>query len=379
MNSKRIAYGIGIVLAVLVAFTASAAADNIGCFDPQHGSADTDEYVPVMVYADIEAGSDLAGSGFTLKFDPDHIDIYSIDFACDDSDPTGPDQYCWGSLDVNATYKENGYIWAFTSDPLESVYVAVPPPAHWEWQSIVTHGIEGPLENVEMYRVWVHPQLNDTPGVSPFEFGFEMFPGGCPICQFTQWINWTGYTVPTTFVNGTFTHEGEIPVETFEKELATGWNLISLPLTASDMTIGSVFNSVGDSYSGEIYSYDAEANTFVVLTGTDVLANGVGYFISMNSADTWTYEGWNYTDMTVSLEQGLNMIGGLNCTKDIEDALSSIEGKYRYVSRWDAQAQKYEVYVPGAPSGLNDFDTMDRGKGYFISMKVDGETISEES
>jgi len=187
---------------------------------------------------------------------------------------------------------------------------------------------------------------------------------------------WDNWGVPRTIevTNGTFSCG--VSVETFSKDLVEGWNLVSLPLEADDMTVESVFNSVGGSYSA-IYSYDAVTKNFVALSETNVLENGVGYFISMNSADTWTYEGGAYLDMTVSLEQGLNMVGWLNCTKDIEDALSSIEGKYRYVARWDATSKSYEVYVPGAPSAFNDFDTMEQGVGYFISMKVDGETISE--
>ena len=175
------------------------------------------------------------------------------------------------------------------------------------------------------------------------------------------------------WIHGNFTCEAES--ETFTKGLEEGWNLVSLPLVASDMTVGSVFSSVADS---TIYSYDAGTNNFMVLSETDELENGVGYFINMTSAGTWTYEGGAYAMMNEPLSQGLNMIGWLNCTKDIEDALSSIEGKYRYVARWDAQTQNYEVYVPGAPSAFNDFDTMEQGRGYFISMKVDGETISED-
>ena len=378
MNSKGIAFGMGIVLAVLAAFTASAVADNIGRFDPQHGSAETGEYVPVIVYADIEEGCDLAGSGLTLIFNPEHIDIYSLDFACDDNSPTGPDQYCWGSLDVNDTYKENGYIWAFTGDPLESVYVEVPPPAHWEWQSMIYNGIEGPLENLEMYRIWVHTESDDTPGVSRLEFGSEMFPEGCPPCQKSKWYNYSGCPIPTTFINGTFTHEGEIPSETYEKELVSGWNLISLPLTATDMTVSNVIDtSLSGSYD-ELYKYNATKHNFVSLSSTDTIANGVGYFINMTAGDTWTYSGSASNSMNVGLSDGLNMVSWLNCSKDIvsDEALSSIDGNYYYVARWNAATQEFETYNPVAPDGCNDFTMLDRGEGYFISMKA-GDTLEE--
>ena len=70
------------------------------------------------------------------------------------------------------------------------------------------------------------------------------------------------------------------------------------------------------------------------------------------------------------------MIGWLNCSKPIDDALSSIEGDYWYVARWNATTQKFEVYVPDAPPVFNDFNTMERGEGYFISMKS-AETLTE--
>jgi len=162
---------------------------------------------------------------------------------------------------------------------------------------------------------------------------------------------------------------------TFSKELVEGWNLISLPLTADDMTVSSVFSSVAGKYDA-IYSYNATTHSWVALGADDTLENGVGYFIHMTESGTWTYQGSAYTDMDISLQQGLNMIGWLNCSKDISDALSSIEGDYWYVARWNATAQKFEIYVPDAPSMFNDFNTMERGEGYFISMKS-AETLTE--
>ena len=70
------------------------------------------------------------------------------------------------------------------------------------------------------------------------------------------------------------------------------------------------------------------------------------------------------------------MVGWLNCSKDISDALSSIAGDYWYVAKWNAEEQKFEVYNPVAPPVFNDFNTMERGEGYFISMKSDG-TLTE--
>jgi hypothetical protein len=185
--------------------------------------------------------------------------------------------------------------------------------------------------------------------------------------------------LPTTWENGTFTHEGEepppTPTPTFTKELKEDWNLISLPLTnGTDMTVANIINaSLSGSYDG-LYKYDATTHSFVLLSSTDTMENGVGYFIHMTSGDTWTYSGSASNSMNVVLSDGLNMVGWLNCSKDITVALSSVEGKYRYVARWDVTSHKFEVYVPDAPTAFNDFSTMEPGVGYFISMKT-GETL----
>ncbi|MFZ2070970.1 MAG: hypothetical protein WAV32_05150 [Halobacteriota archaeon] len=180
-------------------------------------------------------------------------------------------------------------------------------------------------------------------------------------------IEATPLEVEAEWVDGTFTCVG--PEETFTKPLVTGWNLISLPLTATDMKVSNVIDtSVSGNYDA-LYRYDATTRSWVSLSSPDTMSNGAGYFIHMTAADTWTYSGNAYTAMTGGLSDGLNMIGWLNCSKSITDALSSIDGKYYYAARWNATTQKFETYNPIAPAGFNDFTTMDRGEGYFISMK----------
>ena len=163
---------------------------------------------------------------------------------------------------------------------------------------------------------------------------------------------------------------------TFSRTLVPGWNLISLPLRTADMTRMYVIDgSLTDSYDA-LFKYNATTHRFEALdSAADELETGVGYFIHMTAADTWTYDGAN-TSMNVELSEGLNMIGSLNCTKDVSDALSSIEGDYSYVARWNVTSQQFETYNPAAPSFFNDFTTMERGEGYFISMKAAG-TLTE--
>ena len=166
---------------------------------------------------------------------------------------------------------------------------------------------------------------------------------------------WTHYVVDIVV--------SEVPVETetFTKSLSLGWNLVSLPLTPTDNSVSVVLNGVSQD---AVKSYNAATHQFEDATTMDP---GIGYFVYVTTAGTWEYEGTAYTSMIASLSQGLNMVGWTNTSADLPGALSSIDGNYRYVARWDASSQSYEVYLPGAPAVFNDFATMDRGEGYFIA------------
>jgi hypothetical protein len=176
--------------------------------------------------------------------------------------------------------------------------------------------------------------------------------------------------LPFNATNGTFTCGTSPSVETFSKPLHKGWNLISLPFVPENNIASAVLSTV--SYNA-VYRYNATSKQF---ENVDVMNPGTGYFVHAIADCTWEYDGTAYTSMDVSLERGLNMVGWLNCSKDVGDALSSISGRYHYVARWNVAAQKFEVYNPAAPSAFNDFTTMDRGTGYFISAKEDC-TLSE--
>ena len=157
--------------------------------------------------------------------------------------------------------------------------------------------------------------------------------------------------------------------EEFSKTLHEGWNLISLPLTPSDSSVSAVLSGVSQD---AVYRYNATSKQF---ESADMMDPGTGYFVHATSESTWTYSGTAYTSIDISLKQGLNMAGWLNCSKDV-DALSSVSGDYHYVAQWNVTAEKFDVYNPVAPSTFNDFTTMERGTGYFISAKQEC-TLSE--
>ena len=168
--------------------------------------------------------------------------------------------------------------------------------------------------------------------------------------------------------------EEDVAEINFTKELPAGWNLISLPVDPSNHSTGAVLSSMVDKYDA-VYSYNAVSNGWdSVLGGT--MDPGKGYFVNVTTAGWWNYSGTAYTQMNVSLEPGLNLVGWLNTTKTIGesegDALYSIKDKYWYSSLWNAAGHEYKAYNPHAPSVFNDFTEMERGTGYFISAKESG-------
>ena len=171
-----------------------------------------------------------------------------------------------------------------------------------------------------------------------------------------------GGAVPFTVDNGTFTCGTTPSEEPFSKPLYEGWNLISLPLVPGDTSASAVLSTV--SYDA-VYRYNATSKQF---ESAAVMDPGTGYFVHVTGDCTWEYSGTAYTSTNVPMEPGLNMIGWLNCSKEV-GTLSSISDRYRYVARWNATAEKFEVYNSVAPAAFNDFTTMDRGTGYFISVK----------
>lgn len=369
MNKTKIVFGIGIALAILAVLPAmAAAAENVSYFDPQHGSADTDDFRWVTLYLNVSSGTHLAGGQMTIKFNRTHVNITDARKGC--PWPPGPGDTCWGNLDMNYNSVDNGYMWGGVTAP------QVWDDVNHEWDPAPGGYFIGQDDLIKICEYKV--EANGT-GVSPFNFGFEMFPSGCPLCQDTHFSNENGTHLEVTYENGTFSHRGPL----FTKHLEPRWNLISPPyINMSNMTVANIIDpSLSGNYSA-LYKYNASTNSSVLMSSSDVMEYGVGYFINITNqtgAD-WSYKGAP-TSMNVSLEQGLNMVGWLNSSRRINETTNLDNSSLvTYVSRWNATSQSYEVYAPHAPEPqtdmFNDFWMLDRGEGYFVAAKTEF-TVSE--
>ncbi|MCW3135548.1 MAG: hypothetical protein N2V77_01200 [Canidatus Methanoxibalbensis ujae] len=338
MNRRGIAFGIGIVLAVLAVLTAPAMAYGMETWFVPENSTGVYGETDILVYINMtESVGETVSGEMDIYYDKNCVNIVKIDQSMS---PFSWNTHNW----FNDSYHGDNW-WPWLSPTHTCVRI--------QWDNP-----QGPISagNYTLCVLTLH--CNCSSGCSS-----DLLQG------FSEANNEMGdeITGGHKFHNGTYTCIA--PQETFSKELVKGWNLISLPLTADNMTVSSVFSSVAGKYDA-IYRYDAETHSWVALGADDTLENGVGYFINMTENGTWTYQGSAYTAMNIPLEPGLNLVGWVNTSASLPDALSSIEGDYWYVARWNATTQKFEVYVPDAPPVFNDFNTMERGEGYFIAAKT---------
>jgi len=335
MKMNRSVLLVVLMLFAVLTIPASALENTTFYFVPQDGNASdcSDTVVKLMAHAPYGINNEQ----LAINYDASCIKIVDVKF-----NPV------WWMIGWNNTPKCFG-------------------PGH-DWIKVWKDPDEGPGE------VWIcditirciDPECNYCKTHMDFTCGVD-----CNFCKFVTGNN--SGALPVNGTNGMFTcgTGAPPPVETFSKSLSEGWNLISLPLVPEDDSASAVLSTV--SYDA-VYRYDATPKQFESIGSADAMNPGIGYFVHAKADCTWAYSGTPYTSMDVSLKQGLNMVGWLNSTKDV-GVLSSISDCY-YVAQWDATAEKFEVYNPAPPSAFNDFTTMERGTGYFISAKQDC-TLSE--
>jgi len=312
-------FGIGILFAVLLICIAPAAAENTIYFEPDPSSAAPGEEIEVTLWLNATDGS--AAMNDAICFDPEVVNITS--------GSPGDFPLMWGFVHCGDSVRLGGW----SSDGLN-----------------LTSG-----KHVLAYLTFV---ANNT--------------GTSNLLHTDNNIgDQYGHDLPDqVFINGTFTCTGSS--DAFTKPLASGWNLVSLPLTPDDNNASAVLTSISGDYDA-VKSYNAATHQF---EDTDTMDPGVGYFVHVTTAGTWEYEGVAYTSISAPLSQGLNCVGWTNEVDfALPGALSSIDGSYRYVARWNADDQKYEVYLPGVPGVFNDFEAMDQGEGYFI-VATEGCTLT---
>jgi len=361
MDNKRMVLGIGMILVVLAAFTTSASAGAIVYFynpddpnnpgDPIDVQLEIGEIVTIQIMGDVdESTSGIILHQTGVDYDPSVINITFSQPAIMPPYAYWWSQYFGGTYWSDETAPLGAYIWMVgTQRNNPSCYTRASNPP-----------LPAPFANLTIECVGA--------GISPLIFTHEIRHE--PTIGSSLFADCSGDMIPDetiTWCNDVIS--GGTP-ETFATSLDLGWNLISLPLIPSDSSTSAVLGN-GDCtiVYDEVYSYDASSNQFVDVT-SGTMETGVGYFVDVTTAGTWSYEGFGDESLDIELSQGLNCVGWTNTSADLPGALDSIAGDYRYVACWNTAEQKYEVYDPvGAGEGPEfiDFTPMERGVGYFIA------------
>jgi hypothetical protein len=157
----------------------------------------------------------------------------------------------------------------------------------------------------------------------------------------------------------------------FTLPLQSGWNLISVPLSAAERSPDKIFSGINGSYEA-VYSFDGTNYQDYVpgVTGGSLtsIEPGRGYWIYMTKPASLEITGSAATS-GVQLKTGWNLVG-YNSTgsKAVAEALSSISGKFDAVYSFDTASNSYRAYVPGE---AGDLTTLEAGRGYWIYVNAD--------
>jgi len=175
------------------------------------------------------------------------------------------------------------------------------------------------------------------------------------------------------------------------RDLALGWNLVSVPEHPNDTSPAVVLSSITGHYD-LVYAYDASdqndpwkrfdpsAPSF----SNDLLAidESKGLWLHTTDAVTWVFPGSTSPSGITPLQTGWNLVGYPSLdTQPIGEALASIASDYDLVYAYDAfdQADPWKMYNPAAQPEFSDLTEMVSGSGYWIRVTQPGDwTLTRE-
>ena len=131
--------------------------------------------------------------------------------------------------------------------------------------------------------------------------------------------------------------------------LIDGWNMLSVPLSADDMTGTELFPTVISSF----YGYDGS------YVQTDILENGKGYWAKFNGSQNNIINGTYLSSDEIAVNQGWNLIGPFSSDVDVNDITTSPP---------NILASSFFGYEVGYISAT----TLVPGKGYWIKTNSPG-------
>jgi RHS repeat-associated protein len=153
----------------------------------------------------------------------------------------------------------------------------------------------------------------------------------------------------------------------------TDWNFFSLEVEPDDPAIDAALASLAGNYS-DVWTFDAASQQYVGYVPAQGISDLAeihaqqGYIIHITTPTAVLISGTRATN-DINLEAGWNLIA---CPADspmaVIDALSSIGGKYTAVWTYDTQSDYWRNFVYRQPDFVNNLNSMQPGKAYWIYM-----------
>ena len=139
--------------------------------------------------------------------------------------------------------------------------------------------------------------------------------------------------------------------ETITIDYVQDWNLLGLPLEVEDASYNSLFPEAID---GTLYSFDDGYNL------ETSLIQGKGYWLRFNEAGSTTISGIPINELTISLNEGWNLISGISTPLDITaiqdpDEIIIFGTVYGFTS-----------------DGYSNAENIEPGKGYWVRANNSG-------
>lgn len=147
-----------------------------------------------------------------------------------------------------------------------------------------------------------------------------------------------------------FLYEQLDGVETITIENMENWNLVGLPL---DVENSFYFTLFPEAIEGTLYSYNGGYVSETNLNG------GTGYWLRFSNEGSTTLNGTPINELTITLNQGWNMIGSISSPVNVSAILD-----------------EENILIPGTVYGFDggyfEAETLEPGKGYWIRANSSG-------
>ena len=158
---------------------------------------------------------------------------------------------------------------------------------------------------------------------------------------------------------------------TVTTRLHPGWNMVGWVGNTTSVT--DLFAAIPE--LEQVRGWDTEAQRFRRSTRTSVgyrmgrLTPGQGLWLEVSGEATVDWERpVSERFVLLSLEAGLNLVGwtGSDGTP-VEEAFRRFGDEVRYAFRWNAEAQRFDAYLPGA-GPLNTLAELNRGDAIWVEL-----------